>query len=150
MNSKKHRKIFLLLLMITYFLVGCTGRNLNDQNTVAIRQTSLDYMEGWYEGNAERMGRALHPNLVKRRSEERSDGSFFHQSSWQDMVNSTQRGGGKMFPIADRQIKVTILDVNNSIASVKVESREYYDYLHLGKFDDKWLIINVLWDFKRK
>jgi len=26
-----------------------------------IKQTALDYIEGWYEGNAERMERALHP-----------------------------------------------------------------------------------------
>ncbi len=29
----------------------------------AITATALDYAEGWYEGNAERMERALHPDL---------------------------------------------------------------------------------------
>lgn len=32
----------------------------------AIRATALDYVEGWYTGDAERMTRAVHPELVKR------------------------------------------------------------------------------------
>ena len=32
----------------------------------AIKQAALDYIEGWYEGNAERMERALHPEFAKR------------------------------------------------------------------------------------
>src|SRR5438046_6031410 len=35
-------------------------------DAAAIKQTSLDYIEGWYEGNSERMERALHPELAKR------------------------------------------------------------------------------------
>jgi len=34
-------------------------------DAAAIKQTSLDYIEGWYEGNSERMERALHPELAK-------------------------------------------------------------------------------------
>ena len=30
----------------------------------AIKKTALDYGEGWYEGSAERMERALHPDLA--------------------------------------------------------------------------------------
>jgi hypothetical protein len=33
----------------------------------AIRQVALDYIEGWYQGNAARMDRALYAKLVKRR-----------------------------------------------------------------------------------
>jgi hypothetical protein len=32
-----------------------------------IRKTALDYVEGWYSGDAARIGGALHPQLVKRR-----------------------------------------------------------------------------------
>ena len=35
-------------------------------DTAAIRATALDYVEGWYAGDADRMARALHPELVKR------------------------------------------------------------------------------------
>ncbi|HKN65770.1 MAG TPA: nuclear transport factor 2 family protein, partial [Gemmatimonadaceae bacterium] len=31
-----------------------------------IREAAMDYIQGWYEGNADRMQRALHPELAKR------------------------------------------------------------------------------------
>jgi hypothetical protein len=31
-----------------------------------IKTTALDYIEGWYEADINRMQRALHPNLAKR------------------------------------------------------------------------------------
>ena len=30
------------------------------------QRTALNYAEGWYEGNAEKMESALHPHLAKR------------------------------------------------------------------------------------
>ena len=32
----------------------------------AIEATVRDYFEGWFDGDAERMERALHPQLAKR------------------------------------------------------------------------------------
>lgn len=42
-----------------------------ESETEAIRQTALDYIEGWYTGNAERMERSLHPELAKKSSFQR-------------------------------------------------------------------------------
>lgn len=35
-------------------------------DSAAIRQTALDYIQGWYTGDAARMQRAVHPELAKR------------------------------------------------------------------------------------
>src|SRR5688572_6478371 len=35
-------------------------------DSAAVRAAALDYIEGWYEGNADRMARAVHPELAKR------------------------------------------------------------------------------------
>jgi hypothetical protein len=37
---------------------------MNDDQ--AIRAVALDYIEGWFDGDASRMERALHPELVTR------------------------------------------------------------------------------------
>ena len=37
-----------------------------EREEAAVRSTVLDYLEGWYDGDVERMDRALHPDLVKR------------------------------------------------------------------------------------
>ena len=37
-----------------------------DADREAIKRTALNYAEGWYEGNAEKMESALSPDLAKR------------------------------------------------------------------------------------
>jgi hypothetical protein len=45
------------------------------ETTAAIRQAAVDYIEGWYTGDADRMERALHPDLAKRRVYKRTSRS---------------------------------------------------------------------------
>ena len=42
------------------------------------------------------------------------------------------------------QIQIKIEDVFRHIASVKVLSNAFMDYLHIAKIGDQWLIVNVL------
>jgi hypothetical protein len=35
------------------------------------------------------------------------------------------------------------------IASVKVLSHPFVDYLHVAKIGDRWLIVNVLWELRK-
>src|SRR5262245_48562942 len=101
----------------------------------AIEKTALDYIDGWYEGNAERMERALHPELAKRivRPDPRL-GSRLDQMGAMTLVQATRRGGGKQTPPDKRQHDVTILDVYENAASVKVVASDWIDYLHVAKF----------------
>jgi hypothetical protein len=63
-------------------------------------------------------------------------------------VNYTRQGGGKAFTGLKKNT-VTILDVYNDIATVRAESAGYIDYLHIGKVNGEWVIINVLWTVKQ-
>ena len=120
-----------------------------DTDQAAIKQTALDYLEGWYEGNAERMERALHPELAKRIVRTTQEGhSRLDQMSAMSLVQGTRRGGGKNTPKEKQQKDVTILDVFENAASVKVVASDWIDYLHLAKFNGRWVIINVLWELK--
>ncbi|WP_081979215.1 nuclear transport factor 2 family protein [Lacinutrix jangbogonensis] len=44
--------------------------------------------------------------------------------------------------------QVTILDIYNRIATVKLFSDNWVEYLHLIKLDGKWSIVNLLWQHK--
>src|ERR1044071_173703 len=115
----------------------------------AIKQTALDYIEGWYEGNSERMERALHPELAKRIVRTNKEGmSQFSQMSAMALVQGTRRGGGKETPKEKQQKDLTILDVYENAASVKVVASDWIDYLHMAKFNGRWVIVNVLWELK--
>ena len=64
------------------------------------------------------------------------------------MIFGTESGGGKNVPKGTYKIVVEILEKSDTIASVVTKS-EYIDYLHLSKINNKWTIINVLWDFNK-
>lgn len=109
-----------------------------------IKQTALNYIEGWYEGNSDRMKKALYPKLAKRRITSLEE-AWEVDTKW--MISATEEGKGKVVNITSAKREVEILDIQNKLASVKVISEKFIDYLHLTKIDDKWMIVNVLWDY---
>ena len=140
----------LLALAIAAALCPAAHAQSSDDQA-AIKATALDYIEGWYEGNAERMERALHPKLVKRIFEKNSAGEIaLDEMTAKQLVEGTRRGGGKKTPPEKQQKDVTILDVFGNAASVKVVASDWIDYMQMGKVDGRWVIINVLWEMKPK
>lgn len=116
-------------------------------DTAGIRQAALDYIEGWYEGNGERMERALHPDLAKRIVNTNPQGrSVLGHQSAMTLVQNTRRGGGKDTPPAQRRTDVRILDIFGNTASVRVDADRWIDYMHIARWNGRWVIINVLWE----
>jgi hypothetical protein len=141
--------VFVLLFM-SLASAAHAQTTVPNADAAAIRQTALDYIEGWYEGNPERMERALHPELAKRivRTNPQNNQSRLDQMSAMSLVQGTRRGGGKNTPKERQQKDVTILDVYEGAASVKIIASEWIDYLHMAKFNGRWVIVNVLWELK--
>lgn len=144
----KKTALFLLFLAIFAFQASAQT-NVSAEDKAAITQTALDYIEGWYEGNAERMERALHPDLAKRIVRTNDKGqSALGQMSALTLVQSVRSGYGKNTPKERQQKDVTILDVFENAASVKIVAADWVDYLHIAKYNGRWVIVNVLWAMK--
>ena len=112
-----------------------------------IEAATRDYIDGWYEGNAERMANALHPDLAKRNVERLPDGrNFLRTLSADAMIEFTRAGFGARSRKEGQVNEVIILDLLESSASVKSVSHEFVDYLHLAKVNGQWKIVNVLWE----
>jgi Putative lumazine-binding len=111
-----------------------------------IERVVADYYESWFTGDAERMRASLHPNLAKRAIEHAGDGSLdLELTSADEMVAATAEGHGMRYPHGhDAQV----LDIDGDLASVKVVSAPYVEYLHLGRFGKRWLIVNILWRYR--
>jgi hypothetical protein len=116
----------------------------------AITATALDYIEGFYEGRADRMERALHPELAKRiaHPDPASGRPHLAEMSALTLVQLTGARATRPTPEAERRRDVTVLDVFENAASVKVVATAWIDYLHLVKWNGRWLIVNVLWEMK--
>jgi hypothetical protein len=113
----------------------------------AITATALDFEEGWYTGDAERMARALHPNFVMRHvgADADSGKDILDQNIDRDeLVRRTQAGRGKVPPERQRH-DVTVLDVFSNAASARIRAWYGVDYLQLAKWQGRWVIVNVLW-----
>ncbi len=147
------KTLFLILIAAFMFSVPAVHgqTKVSDADRQAITQTALDYVEGWYEANPERMERALHPDLAKRVVFTDEKGrSRLEQMSAMGLVQGVKRGGGKATPIEKQQKDITILDVFENAASVKAVMSGWIDYMHMAKVNGRWVIINVLWELKRR
>src|SRR5215203_2900137 len=91
----------------------------SDADREAIKRTALNYAEGWYEGNAEKMESALSPDLAKRIVRTNDKGqSGLGQMTAMSLVQGTRTGSGKHTPAAEQQKDVTIFDVLGGAATV--------------------------------
>lgn len=138
---------FLALLSLAPSLFA---QNISPEDEAAIKKPALNYIEGWYEGNAARMESALHPELAKRALiVDLSTGhSRLDSMSAMALVQRTRAGGGSKTPKDKQQKDITILDRFNNAAIVKVIASEWVDYLQEAKINGEWKIVNVLWEIK--
>jgi hypothetical protein len=139
-------------LVLLILVLAMTGRRAPAQtaaDSAGIRAAALDYIEGWYTGDPARMERALHPELAKRIVRTDTTGrQRLDQMSALTLINGVRAGYGKQTPEARRQKDVTILDVYRGAASAKVVASDWIDYLHLARWQGRWVIVNVLWELK--
>lgn len=112
---------------------------------VGIRQALLDYAEGYYDHVPERMTRAISPVLTKRALMARPGlPSFLIQMNSEMLIEAT-RGTAPRPNATERKLAVEVLDVSGNIASARVFSVQFNDYVHLIKRDGRWTLLNVLW-----
>src|SRR5687767_15546405 len=109
--------------VLAALLIGAPAEAQTDADTAAIRAAALDYIEGWYTGNAERMERAVHPDLAKRimNTDQRGRRVLSHQSAM-TLVLNTRGGGGKETPVTEQRKDVRILDIFANTASVRIDA----------------------------
>jgi len=143
-----------ILLLLTIFVLSIAANAqtaVSDADRAAITATALDYIEGWYTCDADRMERALSPDLAKRIVMTNDQGrSMLQQMSAMGLVQGVKRGGGRNTPKEKQQKDVTILDVFENAAVVKVVASDWVDYLEEARFNGRWVIVNVLWELKPK
>ena len=141
----------LVLGLLVFVAFAVNGFGQTDADRDAIKRTALNYAEGWYEGSAEKMESALSPDLAKRIARTNDKGqSSLGQMTAMTLVQATRGGSGKNTPKEEQQKDITILDITGGAATVKLEMRDWIDYMHIGKMNGKWVIVNVLWEMKPK
>src|SRR5713101_799428 len=87
--------------IVSLFFLGALafGQTGASDDNESIKKAALDYIEGWYAGDAARMERALHPELAKRIATTDDKGhARLGQMSAMTLVQGTRAGGGTKTP----------------------------------------------------
>lgn len=126
-------------------------RGLTPEDREEIKQVCLDFLEGWYTGDAERVARSLHPELIKRSVMPDPDREWILRQSvtQEQMVQWAREGGGSEVPRDQVHFEITIHDGFRHIATASALSPEYMDFLHLARVDGRWIIVNDLWELRQ-
>ena len=112
----------------------------------AIRAVVSDYIEGFFEGDAGRVERALHPELMKRcRGIEGDDPDALETLSAAEMIDATADGEGRREDAADRRIEINLEYLSGDIASVTCLCHLFVDLLQLIRMPEGWRIVNAVW-----
>lgn len=124
-----------------------------DMDDAAIRRAAQDYVESWYDGDAARLERCVHPDLVKRAvrpndspSHPWPPGDFLYEISAMRLAQLTRH---EPLPAPERTDAVILLDRFENIASVKILGADDVEYLHVAKCNGRWVIVNVLWGLRQ-
>ena len=126
--------------------VPMTGTSVD---SAGIKAAALDYVDGWYTGDAARMERAVHPDLAKRiwRPDPERGANRMENQTAMTLVQGTRRGWGRQTPEVERRREIEILEIFGNAASVRARMTDWIDLMHLARVNGEWKIVNVLWEF---
>ena len=142
----------IILFAAALFVNTASATNNTDPTTIAaIEATCFDYIDGQLEANPQRVARSLHPDLAKRAviGETPDERLGLRRMSKEELVVLTKQGVLKT-PIEQWNRSCKVLDVSETAASVRLETPWFIDYFHMGRFGDRWIIVNALWYSKPK
>ena len=124
---------------------GVAAGSSSDED--AVRAAVLDYVEGVYEVAPERIERSVHPELAKRGFYRPEPDQPYKEvpMTFERLVNLAANYNKDGHVPADAPKKIEIYEVLDKTASIKLTAHWGIDYMHLAKYDGRWMIVNVLW-----
>jgi hypothetical protein len=144
-KMKRFTRAFCLLslLIITF---AATAREVNNSHdeSAAVRAAVTDYIESYYAGDAARMEKSLHPHYLKHVISAFDGHPVMTEKTGLQMVQDVRFHGPSEFPKSDQTERVTVLDVSTDMASAKLVTPHWVDYMTLAKWNGEWKIVSVV------
>lgn len=142
--------MFAAILLAVALAAPAEPAPLDPAAVEAIEAVAYDYVDGQLEGDPDRVARSLHPDLAKRAVVSRPDETLgLRRMTKDELVDLTAQGVLKT-PRDQWDRSVRVLDIAGDAAVARVETPWFVDYFHLGRFGNRWVIVNALWHSKPK
>jgi hypothetical protein len=136
MNSK---------LLIFFLFISLSSFAQNDNQLV--EKAMMNYLDALYDARPELIKESVHPNLNKfgfyQEGKDKPFGKMGQMSFERlEKLAGEWNAAKKIISIPK---KVEVLAVHDKIAIGKVSAEWGFDFIQLVKEDNKWLIINIVW-----
>ena len=134
----KHAALAFALCLL--FNLSTQAQNKTD-DSAAIQATVTNYIEAYYTGDAPRMQATLHPHYLKHMIH----GNIpMREWTGQQMVESIRSNGPADLPASEKTEQVSVMDISGEIASAKLVTPHWTDYMTLEKVNGEWKILSVV------
>ena len=132
----------LALSLILFFNLSMKAQdNRTSNDTSAVRTTVTNYIEGYFTGDVQRMEQTLHPHYLKHVMHAAIP---MREMTGPEMMRGVRSEGAPDMPIGSKTERVTVLDVAGDIASAKLVTPGWTDYMTLLKVNGEWKILSVV------
>lgn len=134
----KHAALAFALCLL--FNLSTQAQNKTD-DSAAIQATVTNYIEGYYAGDASRMQATLHPHYLKHLIH----GDIpMREITGTQMIDAVRAHGPADMAASDKTEQVSVLDISGEIASAKLVTPHWTDYMTLQKANGEWKILSVV------
>ncbi len=136
--------IALTLLLFLNLSTNAQDNRTSSEDSSAVRTTVTNYIEAYYNGDAARMEQTLHPHYLKQKIH----GNIpVREQTGADLVQAARSGEGTHLTQAQGGEQITVLDVAGNIASAKLVTPGWTDYMTLTRIGGEWKILSVVQRF---
>ena len=130
-----------LLLLTLSTSTHAQSNNAVGDDSSAVRATVTNYIEAYYTGDAPRMQQTLNPHYLKHMLH---GNIVVREKNGAEMVREVRAHGPSGQPQAEKTEQVSVLDISGNIASAKLVTPHWVDYMTLSKTDGAWKILSVV------
>jgi len=131
----------LALLLLSNFPTTAQNNKAASDDSTAVSATVRDYIEAYYVGDARRMEQTLHAHYLKHVIH--GDIPMREMTGLQ-IVQAVRSQGPADLPAAERTAQISVLDIAGGIASAKLVTPHWVDYVTLSKSEAGWKIVSVV------
>jgi hypothetical protein len=130
-----------LSLFLLFNLSTSAQENKVPDDSSAVRATVTNYIEAYYTGDARRMEQTLDPHYLKHVIH----GNIpMREKTAPEMLEEVRTHGIPDIPQTQRTEQVIVLDVAGNIASAKLVTPGWMDYVTLAKSGGEWKILSIV------
>lgn len=130
-----------LSLFLLFNLSTSALENKVPDDSSAVRATVTNYIEAYYTGDARRMEQTLDPHYLKHIIHANIP---MREKTAPEMLEEVRTHGIPDIPQTQRTEQVIVLDVAGNIASAKLVTPGWMDYVTLAKSGGEWKILSIV------